>query len=132
MNNFAELSDGDSAKFLVRWRGRQEGPYPASVIDAKLAANEIGLLHEIFYNGKWVTLRDYITEREAVLRAELQAREEQERRARRRSREAGDTNGKNNDKQNYWRKSGEKTICWQQDSNARIMQAIFSNITSRH
>jgi hypothetical protein len=82
MNNFAELSDGGSAKFLVRWRGRQEGPYLASVIEAKLAANEIGLLHEVFYEGKWVTIRDYITEREALLRAERQAREEQERRAR--------------------------------------------------
>jgi hypothetical protein len=82
MNNFAELSDGDSAKFLVRWRGRQEGPYLASVIEAKLAANEMGLLHEIFYDGKWTTIRDYITEREAILRAELQAREEQQRRAR--------------------------------------------------
>ncbi len=76
MNNFAELSDGDNAKFLVRWRGRQEGPYLASVIETKLAANEIGLLHEIFHNGQWVTIRDYITEREAILRAELQAREE--------------------------------------------------------
>jgi hypothetical protein len=82
MNNFAELSDGDSAKFLVRWRGRQEGPYLASVIEAKLAANEMGLLHEIFYNGKWVTIRGYIMEREAILRAELQAREEQQRRER--------------------------------------------------
>lgn len=82
MNNFAELSDGDSAKFLVRWRGREEGPYLASVIEAKLVANEIGLLHEIFYDGKWVTIRDYITEREVILRAELQAREEQERRVR--------------------------------------------------
>lgn len=82
MNNFAELTDGDSAKFLVRWRGRQEGPYLASVIEAKLAANEMGLLHEIFYDGKWITIRDYITEREAILRAELQAREEQQRRAR--------------------------------------------------
>lgn len=82
MNNFAELSDGDSAKFLVRWRGRQEGPYLASVIEAKLAANEIGLLHEIFYEGKWVTIRDYITERETILRAENAARQEQERRAR--------------------------------------------------
>jgi hypothetical protein len=82
MNDFAELSDGDSAKFLVRWRGRQEGPYLASVIQAKLAANEIGLLHEIFCDGKWVTIRDYISEREAILRAELQAREEQERKAR--------------------------------------------------
>jgi hypothetical protein len=82
MNNFAELSDGDSAKFLVRWRGRQEGPYLASVIEAKLAANEIGLLHEIFYEGKWVTIRDYVAEREVVLRAQLQAQVEQERRAR--------------------------------------------------
>jgi hypothetical protein len=82
MNNFAELSNGDSAKFLVRWRGRQEGPYLASVIEAKLAANEIGLLHEIFYDGKWVTIRDYTTERETILRAENEARQEQERRAR--------------------------------------------------
>src|ERR1017187_5261691 len=82
MNNFAELSDLDSAKFLVRWRGKQEGPYLASVIEAKLAGNEMGLLHEIFYDGKWITIRDYITEREAILRAELQAREEQQRRAR--------------------------------------------------
>jgi hypothetical protein len=78
----ANLSGGDSSKFLIRWRGRQEGPYPVSVIDAKLAANEIGLLHEIFHNGQWVTIRDYITEREAILRAENQAREEQARRAR--------------------------------------------------
>jgi hypothetical protein len=82
MNNFAELSDGDGATFLVRWRGRQEGPHPASVIEAKLVANEIGLLHEIFFNGKWITLRNYITEREAILRAENQARQEQERLAR--------------------------------------------------
>ena len=82
MNNFAELSDGAGAQFLVRWRGRQEGPYPAAVIEVKLAANEIGLLHEIFYNGKWVTIRDYVAERETVLRAEHQAREDQEQRIR--------------------------------------------------
>ena len=82
MNNFAELSDGAGAQFLVRWRGRQEGPYPAAVIEVKLAANEIGLLHEIFYNGKWVTIRDYVAERETVLRAENQAREDQEQRIR--------------------------------------------------
>jgi hypothetical protein len=76
------LSDDSSATFLIRWRGRQEGPYTAAVIEAKLAANQVGLLHEISYNGQWVTLRDYFAEREAVLRAEHQAREEQERRAR--------------------------------------------------
>ena len=82
MNNFAQLSDGEDAKFLVRWRGRQEGPHPASVIEAKLAANEIGLLHEIYHDGKWLTIRDYVTERETDLRAEVQAREENERRTR--------------------------------------------------
>jgi len=76
------LSDDSSATFLIRWRGRQDGPYTAAVIEAKLAANQIGLLHEISHNGQWVTLRDYFAEREAVLRAERQAREEQERWAR--------------------------------------------------
>ena len=78
----ASLSDDSSATFLIRWRGRQEGPYTAAVIEAKLAANQIGLLHEISHNGQWVALRDYIAEREAVLLAERQAREDQERRAR--------------------------------------------------
>ena len=83
MSNFAELSSGGGdAKFFVRWRGKREGPYPASVIEAKLAANEIGLLHEIFYNDRWVTIRDYITERESAFRTALQAREEQDRRER--------------------------------------------------
>jgi len=39
-------------------------------IQAKLEANEIGLLHEVYYEGKWVTIRDYIAEREAILRAQ--------------------------------------------------------------
>jgi hypothetical protein len=87
MSSFTDTSganpaDGGSATFLVRWRGRQEGPYAASVIEAKLAANEIGLLHEIFHDKKWVTIRDYITEREMILLAENRAREEQEQRAR--------------------------------------------------
>jgi hypothetical protein len=76
------LADDSNATFFIRWRGRQEGPYTAAVMEAKLAANQIGLLHEISHNGQWVTLRDYIAEREAVLRAKRQARDEQEQRAR--------------------------------------------------
>jgi hypothetical protein len=82
MSNFSELSGGEKATFLVRWRGRQEGPFSASTIETKLATNEIGLLHEIFNDGKWITIRDYIAERETLLRAEHQAREEQELRKR--------------------------------------------------
>ena len=77
----AGLSDDSSATFLIRWRGRQEGPYTAAVIEAKLAANQIGLLHEISHNGQWVTLREFFAEREAVIRSENQAREEETRKA---------------------------------------------------
>jgi hypothetical protein len=80
MNSFAQLADGDGTLFLLRWRGRQEGPYSGTVVEAKLAAHEIGLQHEIYYEGKWVTLRDYITVRTAALDAEREARVEQERR----------------------------------------------------
>jgi rubrerythrin len=76
------MIENENESFLIRWRGRQEGPYTAAVIEAKLAANQIGMLHEISHNDQWVTLRDYFAEREAVLCAERQAREEQERRAR--------------------------------------------------
>ena len=51
------------------------------MIEAKLAANQIGLLHEILHNGRWVTLREYFAERDAILRAERLAQEEQKRRA---------------------------------------------------
>ena len=78
----ANFADGSGETFLIRWRGRQEGPYTAPIIEAKLAANQIGLLHEISHNGQWITLRDYFAERAAILRAESEAREYQERRAR--------------------------------------------------
>lgn len=71
-----------SAGLVIRWRGRQEGPFPVSVIEQKLAANEIGLLHELFHNGEWTTIRDYLAEREAEARAQRQAKEEAERRVR--------------------------------------------------
>ena len=38
MSNFAELAEQEAAGFILRWRGRQEGPYPASVVEARLAA----------------------------------------------------------------------------------------------
>ncbi len=82
LSTSASFSDQTSSKFVLRWRGRQEGPYTAAVIDEKLAANQIGLLHEVLHNGQWVTLRDYFAERDAFLRAQREAREEQERRAR--------------------------------------------------
>lgn len=81
-NRHVSFADDSNVTFSIRWRGRQEGPFTAAVIEAKLAANQIGLLHEISHDGQWVTLRDYLAEREAIVHAERQAREEQERRTR--------------------------------------------------
>jgi hypothetical protein len=78
----AILSDDNNVKFMIRWRGRREGPYTAAEIEARLAANQIGLLHEISYDGRWLTLRDYFAERDASLLAQRQAREDQDRRDR--------------------------------------------------
>jgi hypothetical protein len=76
------LADDKNETFLLRWRGRQEGPFTTSAIEAKLATNQIGLLHEIFHDGQWVTLRGFFAVRDVAIRAERQAKEEQERRAR--------------------------------------------------
>ena len=78
----ASFCDDKDAQFLIRWRGKQEGPYTAQIIEAKLAANQIGLLHEILNDGQWVTLRYYLAERNGALKARQAAREEQERQAR--------------------------------------------------
>jgi hypothetical protein len=76
------LQDDGHTTFLLRWRGRQEGPYTEAVLETKLAANQIGLLHEILHNGQWVTLREFYAERDALARAEREAREEESRLAR--------------------------------------------------
>ncbi len=76
------IAKDESATFLVRWRGRQEGPYTAGVLETKIAANQIGMLHEIFHRGQWITIRDYVAEQEAVQRAQCQQREEEQSRAR--------------------------------------------------
>ena len=74
------FADDDAERFLVRWRGRNEGPYSPSIIEQKLASNQIGMLHEVLHNGQWITLREYLTERHAVVaQAKQKAREEAER-----------------------------------------------------
>lgn len=85
MNDSAPLPDSapveQAPRLLIRWRGRQEGPYAPEVLEQKLDGNEIGLLHEVYHNSKWITLREYLAEKEAVRTAERLAREEEERRS---------------------------------------------------
>jgi len=65
--------------FMIRWRGREEGPYPMEELERRLAANQIGLLHQILHRNAWVTLREYREEREAELDAKLRVQQEAER-----------------------------------------------------
>ncbi len=79
-----DLPDESKTTYPVRWRGRQEGPYTLAAIETKLAANQLGLLHEIQSEGQWLTLRDFLSRREAEARAlqEVQAQAEAEAAAR--------------------------------------------------
>ena len=69
-------------QFRIRWRGREEGPYPISDIEERLHSSRIGLLHEIFTEERWMTLRDFQREQEAsklAARELLEAHQSQER-----------------------------------------------------
>jgi len=68
--------------FLVRWRGKQEGPVKMEELERRIAANEIGLLHEIQFEGEWIPLRKFLELRAARAEGERLRWEEAERRAR--------------------------------------------------
>ena len=57
-----------NASFLLRWRGRQQGPFTLAQIERKLAENEIGMLHEIQVGAEWVTLKSWIEKIDAERR----------------------------------------------------------------
>ena len=76
----ANLSGDGGAGFLIRWRGRQEGPFELDMIKAKLHAKHIGLLHEVSRDGQWITLREFLAEQEQERERETRARLAQERR----------------------------------------------------
>lgn len=57
---------------MLRWRGRQQGPFTLAQIERKLAENEIGMLHEIQVQGQWLTLRDRFEAIDAERRLEVE------------------------------------------------------------
>lgn len=48
--------------FLVRWRGRQAGPYTRVAIEEKLRNKELSLLHEVFCGGRWILMKEFIAQ----------------------------------------------------------------------
>lgn len=70
--------------YLIRWRGRQQGPYPLGVLRDKLAANEIGLMHEISVGNQWTNLGEFLRglddQRQAEQQVQLQTRQAEQQR----------------------------------------------------
>ena len=70
--------------YLIRWRGRQQGPYPLGVLRDKLTSNEIGLMHEIAVGNQWTNLGEFLRglddQRQAEQQAQLQARQAEQQR----------------------------------------------------
>lgn len=62
----------------LRWKGIESGPFTHEDLQSKLAGNEIGLLHEVLYEGKWLILRDYLEKRKILEETERRRRVEQE------------------------------------------------------
>ena len=49
--------------FIVRWKGRQQGPYTRAHLERKLAIGELGMLHEVLIDGVWIRLREFLSEK---------------------------------------------------------------------
>jgi len=50
-----------SSAYMLRWRGRQLGPWTIDQINRKLDDHEIGIGHEIEYQDKWITLEQFFS-----------------------------------------------------------------------
>ena len=46
--------------FQLRWKGQVLGPYTREVIEQKLRYQEIGLFHEVDFQGRWISLKDFL------------------------------------------------------------------------
>jgi TM2 domain-containing membrane protein YozV len=51
----------EPAEYLLRWRGRQIGPYSLQEINRLLDAHQIGLGHEIQQEGQWISLEEFLS-----------------------------------------------------------------------
>jgi ABC-type multidrug transport system ATPase subunit len=48
--------------YHLRWRGRQIGPLTVSEIEQQLDDQEVGMLHEILHEQRWITLNDFFVQ----------------------------------------------------------------------
>ena len=49
-------------KHLLRWKGRQSGPFAPEEIRARLKSSEIGLMHEVQMDGQWMSVEKFLAQ----------------------------------------------------------------------
>jgi TM2 domain-containing membrane protein YozV len=49
----------DTQHHMLRWRGRETGPYSLDEINRQLDDHKIGMGHEILSEGEWITLEQF-------------------------------------------------------------------------
>ena len=62
----------NSPQFILRWKGQQFGPFTKEIIEQKVREHELSLAHEIQVDGKWRSLRGFLS-----LAAQTQEQERQ-------------------------------------------------------
>jgi hypothetical protein len=50
-------------KVMLSWKGQQTGPFTVDEIRSKLAAGDVSLLHQVKYDGRWLTLEEFLSVR---------------------------------------------------------------------
>jgi hypothetical protein len=68
--------------YIIRWRGQQQGPYTLETLRQMLDGRQIGMLHEVFYQEEWTSIRELLAVVERKHNEELAQREVTERLAR--------------------------------------------------
>ncbi|MDF1862313.1 MAG: RDD family protein [Verrucomicrobiales bacterium] len=53
-------------RFLIKWKGRQTGPFSEAELREMLANREVKSLHEVQVAGEWKTLRSFFKERDKI------------------------------------------------------------------
>ena len=60
----------DPKRYRLRWQGRISGPFPIEVLLSRLDDGEIGIYHEIEHQDTWVTLQDFLKQRDEPTKPE--------------------------------------------------------------
>ena len=54
----------EDSQYLIRWRGRQTGPFPLAEINRMLDDHKIGMGHEVLFENEWMSVEEFFARRQ--------------------------------------------------------------------